>query len=553
VLVLYRRPADGRSPLGGVTARTMSAAAAAPADRTHSPPRNGPSSAPESGTSVWLNAWHDPVAGLQTHGACVRLVDLYGDGDSKLLVADVGRKLTVFKGVQMISDHALLDVPVAIACYYPDNITPRCPTVGVAAGEHIFIYRNLRPHYRFTVPSVPVAQEETEIWEGLRQQPEPDVEEAIASIARLRDAGTKLTSCSLDLLGIQDTALAYEFVQAEKHTPLAQHASITCMEVLAKSEDSELGMSCLVIGTESRKVYILKHTGYSISCEATLPSVPVLMAVTGSVAVGFRIVVACRDAKVYTIKGSNATAETNVGTSMVIELESQPCGLVRTGKSIIIGCMGNQFHSYHIKGKKNFTVYLPSSITQMELLDMKGVARQVQACIVAMANGEVRVYNGKSLVSTFNCHDQVTALRYGKFGRESNALVLAHKSGALSVKMLPRNVDLEKSKMPWVDLSLPCCVCAPTVWLRNPVSLWWWLRPRLSLSHVAESGRPPSRTFPWISQRRPSCTSSRRRASVTRRQRCIASFSGISASCVSRRRDRTTASATYVLLSEPVG
>jgi hypothetical protein len=53
---------------------------------------------------VWLNAWHDPVAGLKTHGGCVRLVDLYGDGDSKLLVADQERKLTVYKGT---TEHAL--------------------------------------------------------------------------------------------------------------------------------------------------------------------------------------------------------------------------------------------------------------------------------------------------------------------------------------------------------------------------------------------------------------------------------------------------------------
>lgn len=84
--------------------------------------------------------------------------------------------------------------------------------------------------------------------------------------------------------------------------------------------------------------------------------------------------------------------------------------------------MNNQFHNYHIKGKKNFSVYLPSHITQMELLNMKG-ARKVQACVVALGNGEVRVYNGKNLVSTFNCHEQVTALRYGKFGREDNSLV----------------------------------------------------------------------------------------------------------------------------------
>ena len=409
-----------------------------------------PDAANKDEASVWLDAWHDPVAGLKTHGSCVRLVDLYGDGDSKLLVADIDRKLTVFKGTAMISDHALLDTPVAIACYYPDNSTPRCPTVGVAAGPHIFIYRNLRPHYRFTVPATPIAPPEQELWDRLRAEEttEDSIQGAVAELSQLRDGGAKLTSRSLDLLGIDDMAVGYEFIEAEKHLPLTQLSSITCMEVMQKSDDGAgVGMSCLVIGTESKKVYILKHTGYSIACEVDLPSVPVMMAITGSVAVGFRIVVACRDAKVYTIKGQNSKAETNVGTSMVIELEAQPCGIVRAAKSIFIGCMSNQFHAFHIKGKKNFTVYLDSHITQMELLDMKG-SRNVQACIVALANGEVRIYNEKSLVSSVRVREEVTALRFGKFGREENSLVMAHKSGSLTVKMLPRNTDLEKSKMP---------------------------------------------------------------------------------------------------------
>ena len=96
---------------------------------------------------------------------------------------------------------------------------------------------------------------------------------------------------------------------------------------------------------------------------------------------------------------------------MVIDLETPCCGLVRYGKSIFIGCMGNQvyyqrhrcashpqfdrplrfayvmlyhgwvreyslmilllplfnwqFNCYHIKGKKSFSVYLDSHITQV--------------------------------------------------------------------------------------------------------------------------------------------------------------------------------------------
>jgi Bardet-Biedl syndrome 1 protein len=91
VHAVYRGPNSARAE--GPDPATMAKVAAG-----GDGPVNASSSKPTQQESVWLNAWHDPVAGLKTHGMCVRLVDLYGDGDSKLLVADRERKLTVFKG-----------------------------------------------------------------------------------------------------------------------------------------------------------------------------------------------------------------------------------------------------------------------------------------------------------------------------------------------------------------------------------------------------------------------------------------------------------------------
>lgn len=98
----------------------------------------------------------------------------------------------------MISEHALLDVPVAIACYYPDNTTPRTPSVAVAAGPHIFIYRNLRPHYKFTVPPSAINADEQDLWEKLRSPTEDtDVHKAYDQLVILRDSGVQLSSRSL--------------------------------------------------------------------------------------------------------------------------------------------------------------------------------------------------------------------------------------------------------------------------------------------------------------------------------------------------------------------
>lgn len=41
----------------------------------------------------------------------------------------------------------------------------RQPVVAVACEDSIFIYKNMRPFYKFTLPALPVNQEEAAAWE----------------------------------------------------------------------------------------------------------------------------------------------------------------------------------------------------------------------------------------------------------------------------------------------------------------------------------------------------------------------------------------------------
>lgn len=80
-----------------------------------------------------------------------------------------------------------------------------------------------------------------------------------------------------------------------------------------------------------------------------------------------------------------------------IELETQACGLLLLDKAVIVGCVDNVIHSYHIKGKKNWSIYLPEPITNIQLMQLRR-KKSLSLILVAMASGDVRMYNGKSLV-----------------------------------------------------------------------------------------------------------------------------------------------------------
>uniref|UniRef100_A0A0L8FTA2 Bardet-Biedl syndrome 1 N-terminal domain-containing protein n=1 Tax=Octopus bimaculoides TaxID=37653 RepID=A0A0L8FTA2_OCTBM len=64
-----------------------------------------------------------------------------------------------------------------------------------------------------------------------------------------------------------------------------------------------------------------------------LPSVPVFMTVTGMFDVEYKIIASCRDGKIYIFK------RVNVVPKLCIELSSQPVGMIRINKNIVVGCM----------------------------------------------------------------------------------------------------------------------------------------------------------------------------------------------------------------------
>jgi len=397
----------------------------------------------EENASPWLHAWHDPVVGLRAPQSCVRLVDLYGDGNSRLIVGDMSKKLRVYRGTAMQDEQELLDTPSAIAAFYTDTNMPRTPAIAVASGPFVFIYRNLKPYFKFTVPPLEIDQMEMDTWNELKGD-RVSVQAAVDLLASARDNGTRLSARSMDFLALEDDLQREEYVASQKNVPLTQQTVITCMETIKKNSDEEDAVSSLILGTEAKQILLLDPRGSSIIASVTLQGVPALMSVSGLFDVDWRIVVACRDGKVYTVKSGDVRSKTAVVLGKVIEVETQPVALARIDKLIYLATMSNVVHCFLLKGKKNYSMTMPTYVTNMEVLAVKK-ARVVNALLIALANGEVRLYRDKHLIHILNYKEIVTALRFGQYGREESTLVILTKAGALDIKMLQRKANLESS------------------------------------------------------------------------------------------------------------
>ena len=210
---------------------------------------------------------------------------------------------------------------------------------------------------------------------------------------------------------------------------------VTCIATLKKSHAEDSAISCLVLGTESSSVYILDPEAFTIMDQMQVPSPPSHLSVTGLYDVDYRIVVSCRNGTLCTLKRMWTEAKT------IAVLDSQTVGLIRREKTVTVATMSQQLVCYTTKGKRLWQLAMSAPVLCIEPMDIE--SRGLHLTAVATANNQVLVFNDKHVVDCFGLNDSVSAMKFGKFGREDAALVLITVGGALMVKILKRTAQFE--------------------------------------------------------------------------------------------------------------
>uniref|UniRef100_H2Y718 Bardet-Biedl syndrome 1 N-terminal domain-containing protein n=1 Tax=Ciona savignyi TaxID=51511 RepID=H2Y718_CIOSA len=389
--------------------------------------------------SNWLSAHYDPVAGIYTFPSCLVLSDLNSDGDSKLVIADLGTglynmTLKVFKGTSVIHENALIDLPSGIASIYMDVTEPRTPGLLVASGACIFVYKNMRPYFRYTLPLLPLNEAEKSLWhEAQHEDVIPEVLTAALSSLKEECHASTLTAQTLRYLQLESRDEAEAFIASHKNVTLKKETIITCLTPMKKSVAEDDAISCVVVGTEHKEIQIIDSEAFTQLKSYQLSSIPVFINVSGLYDVDFRLFVACRDGKIYTLRKDSSEYR------VCIELNSQIVGIERLHKHLVVACMDKTISCYTTKGKKLWTIQLPVNILCTSVMDLK--AKGFKVLLVGLENNEVRIYREKNLVDTLKLNDRPEALCFGRYGREDNTLVCVTASGALHIYILKRTAE----------------------------------------------------------------------------------------------------------------
>lgn len=256
----------------------------------------------------WLQALDDRVAGLHVHQRASQLADVQRDNDWEFLVATPDKKLKLFKNSEVKTQVNLLDVPTALCAFTMDRMSPLM-SVAVSAGPYVFVYRNLRPYFKFKVPEAPINLLEKNLWEGLVKESSPaTVSQAKEKLKHLRDQDREeLHVRSQQLLALENPEEAQEFVQRISSTPLQRHTVVTCLASIKRNSLEKSECEHLIVGTEAGQVLVLGVGAKDVENEFHVSDAPIAISTSGIWETECRITIACRNGVVHTIRNKKVS------------------------------------------------------------------------------------------------------------------------------------------------------------------------------------------------------------------------------------------------------
>uniref|UniRef100_A0A8C2RDT3 Bardet-Biedl syndrome 1 N-terminal domain-containing protein n=1 Tax=Capra hircus TaxID=9925 RepID=A0A8C2RDT3_CAPHI len=130
--------------------------------------------------SKWLDSLSDSMANIHTFSACLALADFHGDGEYKLAMGDLGPdgrqpRLKVLKGHTLVSQKPLPDLPAAAVTFLVGSHEPRTPALAIASGPCVYVYKNLKPYFKFSLPLLPTNPLEQDLWNQAKEMSLPSV------------------------------------------------------------------------------------------------------------------------------------------------------------------------------------------------------------------------------------------------------------------------------------------------------------------------------------------------------------------------------------------
>ncbi|XP_046747357.1 Bardet-Biedl syndrome 1 protein homolog isoform X2 [Diprion similis] len=385
------------------------------------------------GGSRWLEAVWEPEARLYVLPGGLEILDVCGEGDPRLVCADLGTattnaaKIRVYKGGDLVSQHNLGDCPSGLVGFYSENGEHGSAALAVAAGSSVYVYKNMRPYFKYCLPPMDAHAGEREIWHRAGLEDDPNILALTDDLETLlKEHGASLLSPrTLKLLGMESN-LRSSFVQQYRRVPLTRPGVATTIATIRKDSWNNVASSYLLIGTESGQILVL-------DTRLQLGWPPVALIGTGLWAKESRVVAVGRDGKLGAVKRGSASKLWSKLPAPAVSLSILP------GEGAAVAVMDGSLWGFSKKGARLWKIQLPN--IPLDLVGLPVPQRGLSLLAVSVARFGVRIYDGKHHVDTINTMEAVSAMKYGRMGQEERAMTMVTVGGGLNVRILKRTAD----------------------------------------------------------------------------------------------------------------
>ncbi|KAL3183560.1 hypothetical protein MRX96_033668 [Rhipicephalus microplus] len=329
-----------------------------------------------------------------------------------------GGRLRLFRGgrQQQQAEQALAALPCGLAAFRTESAPAgQPPSVAVAAGSCLYVYRNLRPFYKFSLPHTAADEQEKEAWS---KHQDPDALREALEALRSQGGMGRLTARSQRFLLLEPEE-ATAFIEANWEFPLKRQTQVTALGVLKKSLADEDAATCLLLATEDGRLFVLEPDAFTLLAAVQVPGAVCCLDAQGAFDVDFHVALATRDDRLHVVKrghkASRVLAEPGGACRRAVPPGARPVG----------GRVRRQ---------------TPARL----LAQVTAFARRSPTLTTAIVVVRVFAADGAP-THALNTRDAVSAIHFGRLGREDNALVTVGTGGSLTVLILRRNAQLLQS------------------------------------------------------------------------------------------------------------
>lgn len=249
----------------------------------------------------------------------------------------------------------------------------------------------------------------------------------------------------MELLSLTDFKAKQFYIEERKNSPILITNYIVCMSLLRKDGlETETSLSQMIIGTECGFIYIIDQSGSKIILKCKIPSIPHIVVTSGCYDIDYNIYCATRENIIYMIRGGELS-------NFQIEIPVKICGIIKTSKSLIVGCIDAHVHSYNQVGQKNFSLKLPSVITCMEGIEVKTYPL-FSGYMIALRNGEFRIYNEVVLTYVYRFSEAIHCIKFGNYSTFGKTFIFITESGGLITKKF-KYIDLDVNYLRFLNMN----------------------------------------------------------------------------------------------------